>query len=286
MSSFRIRVALLSLAVFFAGCSSPAVELSAEDTEPATTEAPVETSAPATTTSTTAAPATTAAPVETTVPAEEPVDGVFEIKAEHAEYCALNAQAREAEEAMGDDGFLDPELLEPFLANNLALLEEARSNVPDEISEDFEVFVAGNYAIEQVLADSGFNFLEVLDDPVFEDPAFEAASDVIEEFGETSCGFVDEPEIAEAGEDEESTGVTPEDIAFMEELLATEAGREAFIVGLANSMGITEEQGECFVDEIGPEGLARMVEMNESGGTDNQVVADTLRAARVCDIDL
>lgn len=285
----RSRAALLAIALFFAGCSSPTVDIASEDAseadaDSATTEAPPET-APSTVPSTTAAPATTVTPIETTVPAEEAVGEVFEIKAEHAEYCAVAAEARVADETMGEDGFLDPAKLEPFLANNLVLLEKARNKVPAEIADDFAIFIAGNYAIDRVLAENGYEFIAILDDPVFNDPEFEAASEAVDEFGTSACGFADEPEI-EVDNGEESSAVTAEDIAQMEQLLATEVGRQAFVEGLAESMGITEEQGNCFIDEIGAEGLAGMVLMNETGATDNQVVADTLAAARACDIDL
>ena len=286
MPSNRLLVILLALALFAASCSSSTIDVDSlpEDSdasdESAEDAAPAETTAPSTTTSpTTAPPETTVAPPET-VPLDAGDDTEFAVKAEHAEYCGLAGQARIREAEMGEDGFFDPVRLEAFLADNLSLLEQASTNVPPEIAADFDVFLAGNYEIQRVLAENDFDFLAVVDEPAFSDPEFEAASDAMSDFGDTACGFVDEPEEAAGG----NGGATAEDIALMEQILSTEAGRQIFADGFAESMGITEEEALCFMDQFGPAGLAAIVAMNESGVTDNQIVADTFEAFDACGI--
>lgn len=278
----------LAVVVFATSCSSATLEVSGDDAAPATSLVAPTTAAPTTVAPSTVAPTTvppttipsttvppsTVAPPVTTTP-----DAAFEIKAEHVDYCALASQAEDNEAAMGDDGFLDPERLEPFVAENLRLLEEARPSVPDEIADDFLIFIDGQYEIERVLAASGFDFLSVVDDPVFADPEFEAAAEAVESFGESACGFIDDAEPAGDGE------VSAVEVAAIEALLEDEVERQAFIASLAESMGITEEEGACFVEELGAEKLAAMAAMDGSGAPDNRIVIDIFAAFEVCGIE-
>ncbi len=141
-----------------------------------------------------------------------------------------------------------------------------------EIDDTFEI--AAEHAEYCSIASEA----QVLEDEMGDAGFLEAASEVVEAFGETACGFTDEP-VADGASSAD------EQLAEIEALLATEAGRQLFIEGLSQSMGITEEQGACFVDEVGAEGLANMAAMEESGEIDNTVVAELFAAFEICGID-
>lgn len=73
-----------------------------------------------------------------------------------------------------------------------------------------------------------------------------------------------------------------EDAAQAAELLDTDEGRELFISGMSDQLGITREQAECFVDNTPPEAMESIGQT----GMDSEQIAVFLEIMTVCEIPL
>ncbi len=201
-------------------------------------------------------------------------------------YCALAIESKEATDAF--DAFDDPVALEGFLDASIARIEAARLVVPAEIAEPFEVIYQSQLAAAAAAEEVGYDAVQLLASDAFtETPERTAANATLDAYRADVCGYVEPSDdlVDEAAEALESElGMTEEEIALIEAMLQTEAGRAAMIEGMMADSTLTEEQATCLVDNADLIGLM----MLGSGLTDpdSDLMANLFQTLDQCGIPL
>ncbi len=201
-------------------------------------------------------------------------------------YCALAIESKEATDAF--TAFDDPVALEAFLDASIARIEAARLVVPAEIADPFEVIYQSQLAAAVAAEEVGYDAALLLSSDAFaETPERTAADATLDAYRADVCGYVEPTEdlTDEAAQALESElGMTEEEIAMIEAMLDTEAGRAAMIQGMMADSTLTEAQATCLVDNADLIGLM----MLGSGLTDpdSDLMANLFQTLDQCGIPL
>ncbi len=216
---------------------------------------------------------TTAAPAETTTTAAEVDDS--------AAYCAISLEADALSDAF--TAFDDPAAFEAFLTERMAMLESAVAVVPDAIAADFTVVADAQRQLAQVAADSGYDITVVATEGVaiMETPEVTAAQEAVDSYDVQICGTTPD-ETAAAGDP--GAPISDADMATIEALLETEAGRQAFAEGLTQGTELTIEQATCIVENGDIMGL--MAVGSGTAEIDGEMMSTLLQTLDTCGIPL
>lgn len=163
-----------------------------------------------------------------------------------------------------EDSFADPDAIESQVSEVREIYTQGAELVPDEIADDFELVSESLTTFADAFADAGYNILDVRVSAIteLEDPELEAATDRLEEYGESECGV-------EPDDDEEED----EDNSFedMVDDLPEGATIRDGIVQQFITQGIAEDAAQCIGDRLEPADLEddqRITDHLESCGID------------------
>ncbi len=253
-------IAALALTLAACGGGSDAdTAADADTTEAETTTTEAETTTTEAVTTTEAAPKTTEAMAE--------VSMTPELEA----FCGLRAQA----DAISDpENFFDPESVQTWFEDNLALMRQGAEVAPDQISGDMATMVAATEELQTLFEEYGYDIISI---PEAELDAtgseVDDASDRVSDFVDTNC--------PEGTVTEEALDELPEiDPAELESLLATEEGRALVVEGFASQTGLATEQVECFLDELPAEEFSALAAQDLAGAPSLFI------ALAACEIDI
>ena len=261
----RYRVALVTASLLLAACGSDSIATesttSSSTTSDATTTTTDATTSTEATTTTTEAEATTTAAVLDDVDANDPVV---------VAYCEDSLEAERASNEFTSAAAFDPASVEAFYTAQLDLLADAVP--PPEIEDAFNIVKANFIELDAAFERIGYDFIggdtsEI--DAIDEDAEAEAANALLDEFEAMNCPEQPDDEDAEI------------DLAA---LFATDEGRALLADGFAESLGITEEQALCFVENTPADVLQQYVEFAEGpgGAPSNELIAAMLASMDEC----
>jgi hypothetical protein len=135
----------------------------------------------------------------------------------------------------------DPESVESAYRGVVDILDDAADSAPDEIKADVETVLASTEELVEALEDVDFDFTAI-DESVLGDLETVDASDRIEEYGERVCGIA----AAEDGDGTNGSDVSDFDDSAVRDQL----------VGQFETLGMTEDQARCLIDNMDLEDLA------------------------------
>ena len=127
-------------------------------------------------------------------------------------------------------------------------LAQAVAIAPPEIRADLKtVLTAFENQFLPVLTAAGWDILAAADDleAINDNPVLEEASDRVEAYDAEACGLEDES--ADVSTLDPGLGEGSE---FLETLLSSEFGRQAFIEGMSEDGTVTAEQAGCLIDNL------------------------------------
>jgi len=181
-------------------------------------------------------------------------------------YCALSHEADQLN--AGFTAFDDPAALEAFFGQLVGLLNEATP--PPEVQAQFVTLRTAYVDLQTQLAAGGYDPAVLSTSPILSDATVNAAITAVDQHDLALCGVAPglESEAAAGDEPVEGDGTASDpfaealatgDFSAMEEVLATEVGRQAFIEGMTEtSPGVTAEQAACILDNSDIAVLAEM----------------------------
>lgn len=210
----------------------------------------------------------------------------------------------------GFEDFGDPGAFEVFITDRVQLGEKMVEVAPDELVADLETDNAAQAEFRDLAVAAEWDFFAVFNDAerLLGATDVAAAQDRLKDYAVATCGVIDddveialpEPEetttttaappttvtedtIAEEEFDEFSFGEGGIDAEFLETMLGTQTGRDAFIEGMVSSSTMTTEQGGCLLDNMSIELIVALANSQEP--TTGQAV-ELLEALEICDIPL
>lgn len=164
-----------------------------------------------------------------------------------ASWCEVAKKIDDTSNAMDNP---TPEVIHDFADQ----VESVRGSAPAEIKDDVDLMAEFLQIMAKAVDDNDGNVLLAFDSITTElnDPKYEAAGDRISAYNERECGIVDANSGDSSGDTgfgdtgSSDTGSSDTDGGSTDTVVPT----EGIIAGLAESIGITEDQARCLVSKI------------------------------------
>ena len=185
-----------------------------------------------------------------------------------SEWCQLARDVQAQDDLFGDVDFTDPEAMRSAFEEATDVLEDAADAAPEEIQDDVNTSLDAFREYIDVLEEADYDFTQI-DTAAFDEIGAEAeeAGARIDAYNERVCGITDtDPVTTDA-----ATGSTDGAAATT---LPAGGTIEEMLVQQFTTMGMTEEEAQCLVDEIDIQEFAQ-----------NQDVSQMLEAFEECGID-
>ncbi|MFT7476232.1 MAG: hypothetical protein ACI81L_003181 [Verrucomicrobiales bacterium] len=238
-SFFRIFAVVLGLTVFASACAADAEPAeSAADAEPAESAADAE-------------------PAESAADAE-PAESVRDL-------CDIAREQKFHADAFDPFGS-DPEEIEAFFDDQLALVAEAIAAAPnDALKADLEVIQVEQIEMRSLIQAADWNIFAIDPDAMDEtldQPGLDIATDRVEAYGVSECGI---PADDEGDPENESFEGDPEnesfegDPEFFAALLESPMMRATIVEGMVAESDVTEDQANCYLDAMIEAGLLELM---------------------------
>ncbi len=135
-------------------------------------------------------------------------------------------------------------------------IDAVKDSAPSEIRSDVKLLAEFIGDLADAVDDNDGNILLAFDDMTSQllDPRFEEAGDRISAYNERECGILDDSSPSgspDDGGDGTFGDVDPDDdVDDFDDFDDSGIPSEGIIAGLADSMGITEEQARCLVTQV------------------------------------
>ena len=177
-------------------------------------------------------------------PAPEPKDEPSSNNGDKSEFCAAVEDVDDSFDSLGDGEIPTPEDLEIRFNKMEDTMADAIRLAPDDIRPDLEKSAEAFKIMVDAFADAEYNFfdvdlgaLEIVDD----DPAYEQASDALDQYLFSECGVGTDPSL-DADDDTDDSSDEPGLEGTLREQMQDE-----FI-----ELGLTAEEAGCIADEMDP----------------------------------
>ena len=206
-------------------------------------------------------------------------------------YCALSHEADQLNASF--EAFNDPAALEGFIGDLVGLLTEATP--PPEVQAQFTTLRTAYVDLQTQLAASGYDAAVLTTSPILSDANVNAAITAVDQHDLALCGeapgletaeqAVDGTDSGDAATDPFAEALATGDFSAMEQVLATDVGRQAFIEGMTEtSPGVTAEQAGCILDNSD---IAVLAEMSMTpDALSDEAVAAFLATLETCGVPL